>query len=108
MTALLPHLDETGGFESLFYLAKAERPKSGLSRPNFHLDVPDRRRMCCDRGLEIQFQRFTKIGEGFVFSFALTCQIDLKALRYKPVPLTPDRRCERTLHSSILPQAGPP
>ncbi len=101
MTSLLADLLETCGFEEALDLRKA----SGLSRPNFHLDLADRRRVRGNGRLEVQFQRFSEIVEGFVFRQALARNIYLKALRDKPISFTPDRCGERTFHRMILPHS---
>jgi hypothetical protein len=55
--------------------------------------------------LEVQFQRFSEIVEGFLFRLALARNIYLEALRDKPISFTPDSCGERTFHRMILPQS---
>jgi hypothetical protein len=48
------------------------RKPNGLSSPNFYLNVPDGGWVSCHRRLEMQFQRFMRVGKGLLFGFALT------------------------------------
>ena len=62
----------------------------GLSRPNFNLNPPNYRRVSGNWRFEMQFKSFAKIVESFFLSFPLARYINVKALRNKPVPLSPN------------------
>jgi hypothetical protein len=51
----------------------------------------------------MKFKRFLEVGQGLLFGRALAGDIDLEALRYKPVALSPHGCRERSLHEPILP-----
>jgi hypothetical protein len=50
----------------------------------------------------VQFERFAKVSQSFLFGIALASDMDVQALRNKPIALTPDSRGKRTLHVAIL------
>jgi hypothetical protein len=56
----------------------------------------------CLRRFEVKFQGFRQIGEGFLFRLTLAGDIDLQTLGDEPLPLTPNRRREWSLHEPIL------
>jgi hypothetical protein len=50
----------------------------------------------------VKFQGFRQICERFFFGLALAGDIDFQTLRDEPLPLTPNRRREWSLHEPIL------
>src|SRR6266852_3188033 len=53
---------------------------------------------------KVQCEGFSEILQCFCFRGALAGNIDLQALRYVPVTLTPDSRGKRSLHAIIVSQ----
>lgn len=48
--------------------------------------------------LEVQFESFAEVSEGFFFRLALTCDVDFEALRDVPVAFLPNGGGEGALH----------
>ena len=55
----------------------------------------------------MKLQCFFQVCKCFLFGFALTCYVDLKALRDIRISLSPDRCGEWPLHSLIVSQGSP-
>ena len=98
MASLLADFDKTGGFRRRLI----SRKLSGLSRPNFHFDMPHDRRVGRNGRFKVQFQCFAKVGERLVFCLALTRHIDLQALGAIQSPSRQVVAEERTFHDSIF------